>query len=123
MAEEAMEAPAPFHSWLSELRHGDASIEWSEELAELLLAVQTTGKKGKLLITIEVASQGRSVIVTDKLELKAPKPDPEASVWWVDASGSLVRNDPGQLRLPIEENRLASVHDFEVDEETGEIRR
>lgn len=112
-----------FHEWLQDHRHGAATDEWADELATVLEAVKLTGKPGKLTITLHVEPKGRTVVVTDDVAAKTPRPDREAAIYFVDDNWSLVREDPNQGRLPgtVPEgvSRLAERRD--VDSSTGEI--
>lgn len=91
--------PKPFDEWLKAHRRGEASLEWADALAEVVRAVGLHRKAGSLTITIEVEPKGRSVVVIDKLKAKIPTADREAAVYFGDATGSLVKDDPLQMSL------------------------
>lgn len=104
----------PFHEWFADQARGTADLEATQALQEVVQAVMELGGKGEVIIKVKVEPQGSagimvgaSVIVT----AKPPQPQPEASVFYADRNGSLVRDDPNQARLPLKT----------VDKTTGEI--
>jgi hypothetical protein len=115
-------APIPFHAWLEQHRYGRASMEWADRLADVLQAVKTHGKKGQLKIVIDISPSGSTVVITDRLEGKIPEADREASIYFVDKTGSPVKDDPNQFRATtiMVEGRPKLVM---VDPSTGEIVR
>ena len=91
----------PFAAWLQDLRHGAAHAELTDALVELVAAVQTTGKAGELRLTVKVRPSDQhvtQVIVTDDVEVKAPKPTRPISLFFVDEAHNLTREDPFQQR-------------------------
>lgn len=108
--------PQPFHEWLESHRRGEATLEWADELAEVVQAVQTHRKAGSLTIKIEIEAKGRSIIVVDKVTTKIPTADREAAVYFGDAAGSLVRDDPMQMSF------LTNEAPDTYDRDTGEKR-
>ena len=113
---ERQEHVRPFAEFLQRQSRGATHRELSEGLHQLVAKVQETAKKGvlSLTVTVEPSKDGRTLIVTDKIALKLPEHDRQASLWWQDEHGNLTRSDPEQLTLdgPLRE----------VDVETGEIR-
>lgn len=100
-------ADNPFHKWLENLRGGDATVEWADQMAEVVQAVRNTGKAGSLTITLEVKPGGRTVKITDRLKSKLPTFDREQTIWFVDDEGQLFRHDPTQVRAePDDKNDL-----------------
>lgn len=94
----------PFAAWLQDLRHGAAHAELTDALAELVSAVQTTGKAGELRLVVKVKpsdSGATQVIVSDDVVLKAPEPSRPISLFFVDEAHNLTRDDPFQQRLPL----------------------
>jgi len=106
----------PFAEFLQRQSRGATHRELSDGLHQLVAKVQETAKKGSLTLTVlvEPSKDGRTLIVMDKIVLKLPEHDRQASLWWQDPHGNLTRSDPEQLTLdgPLRE----------VDVETGEIR-
>jgi hypothetical protein len=102
----------PFAAILQEVGAGRLHDRVSEQLADVTAAVAATGKKGTvtLVVTVEPLKGGKSkagitdtLVVTGKSAAKVPEGDDSAptSVFFHDASGNLVRNDPNQPELPI----------------------
>lgn len=93
-----------FHEWAKDLRHGEASEEWAEALAEVVTAVRNTGKPGTLTIVLEVEPGGRTVKITDRVKRKLPEFDREKAIYFADDDGGLHRRDPNQGVLDVDEN-------------------
>lgn len=106
---EADEQPhvRPFGEFLQQQRRGALHGELSEALHELLQAVKDTGKAGKLTVTIGVkpAAKGNAeqVLVSDAVITKAPSVERPESIFFLDDTGNLTRNDPRQIELPLRE--------------------
>lgn len=87
---------------LREYRNGRAADVASQKLAELVQAVDETGKGGTLTITFKVKPEkGGGSQKTIACEVKAKMPDldlPEA-VFFSDGEGSLHRSDPQQREM------------------------
>jgi hypothetical protein len=75
----------------------------SDQLSELVNAVDSTGKKGSLSITITVkkASRGGAMNVTAVSKLAKPKEDPFEALLFATPEGNLVAEDPNQQRLDL----------------------
>lgn len=106
--DEGTSSPQPFSQWLFAQRGGATHAELTDGLAELATAVNETGKAGKLVleITIGPASKngGHQMLVSDRVVVKAPTPKRSESFFFFDErNGSLVRNDPLQPQLPLQE--------------------
>lgn len=95
--------PRPFATFLMEHAKGRTHDELSAKLADLVAAVNATGKAGSITLTIGIKPQPKiegAVVVSDKVAVKAPALDRAESFFFVDpANNSLVRNDPRQLTL------------------------
>lgn len=89
-----------FPTWLREFGHGRTAKVLGRRLAEIVLAAEVTGKKGKIVLTIDVASQGG--IAEVRASIKATKPEPAllGGAYYVTADGRLVTEDPRQMSLP-----------------------
>lgn len=100
----------PFTEFLVEQRRGMCHNELNEKLHELVAAVAQHGKPGTLTLTIGVKPAAKNaydtVVVTDKIALKAPEGELMESIFFVDpATNDLVRHDPRQGRL-VDEDAL-----------------
>lgn len=94
----------PFADFLLDHRQGRTHTDLSEALVELVEAVQETGKKGSLSLTLTVKPEGsRQVLVTDKVAVKAPEGERDASFFFIDDDANLTRDNPTQPHLPLRE--------------------
>ncbi len=96
-------ATKPFGAFLHEHRGAGLHNELGEGLAEVVAAVLAHQRKGSVTVKINISPsdiQG-AVVVTDKVELKAPEPVPDPSLFFGDDHGNLSRRDPRQVELPI----------------------
>lgn len=126
MPEEATTARQPFHEWLASHARGTLTDELTAALGELVEAVGAHEKAGKLTLTLTVdvaGSGGRTVIIAGEVAVKAPKPAPEASIFYVGEAGTLHRDDPFASRLPGVPFTQTDGDVRVVDPETGEVRR
>ena len=92
----------PFADFLREQARGLSHQELSEGLHDLVERVQDTGKKGQMtyVLTVEpTKGMAAALTVSDKITLKLPEHDRQASLFFRDRSGNLVRNDPNQPDL------------------------
>ncbi len=91
----------PFAAFITEQRGGGLHGELSDALAELVLACLETGKKGKLVLEVAVASNKdlATVTVTDKIKVTAPEIDRGAAIYFADEDGNLSRRNPRQMEL------------------------
>lgn len=75
----------------------------SAQLAELVCAVDSTGKSGKidLTITVKKASRGGAMLVAGKIRLTKPAEAPMEVMLFGTPEGNLVQNDPHQQSLDL----------------------
>lgn len=100
--------PEPFSQFLFAQRGGTTHAELTDGLAALAAAVMETGKSGSLTLTIKVGKAskkgGHQMVVSDAVVVKAPVPERTESFFFFDeTSNSLVRTDPLQPQLPLQE--------------------
>lgn len=92
---------------LLDIGGGRLHARLSEQLADLSAAVTETGKKGSLVLKIEVKplpkADQNTLVVTGSSGAKVPEPDDASptSVFFADDAGNLSRNDPRQMQLPL----------------------
>ncbi|MGE5151191.1 MAG: hypothetical protein ACM3II_13805 [Rhodospirillaceae bacterium] len=92
----------PFADVLRELGGGTTYDDLTAQLAEVVEAVAATRKVGEISIKLRIKPNGdSSVIIADEIKTKVPEPPRGESVFFVTASGSLVRQDPRQQDLPL----------------------
>jgi hypothetical protein len=92
----------PFADVLSEISKGTVADEAATELAKLVAAVQETGKKGSVTVTIQVApykGNDEVVNVSAAVIAKPPRAETPTSIFYTSADGNLSRNDPNALPL------------------------
>ncbi|MFI8104735.1 hypothetical protein [Streptomyces sp. NPDC086023] len=95
---------ADIAAWLAGHLNGRTAEELSTEFHQLLDAVRAHGKKGQLTITIVVDPPANGVDsapmpIGVESALKAPKPTPVKSLYFLDDEGNPVREDPRQLAI------------------------
>lgn len=92
----------PFLDLLREHRNGLTHDELSDALSDLVQAVTTERKAGKLTFTLSVKPHGDgAVMVADDLKLTIPRPTKGGSLFFATPEGALVREDPKQHKLPL----------------------
>lgn len=94
----------PIVDTLRAIRRGEFLDEASEQLAELVDAVQTTGKPGKIILTIDVrkaTEAGRALLIDGVSTIKKPALGREATIMFPADDGSLVVQDPRQQNLDL----------------------
>lgn len=92
----------PITETLRMLQGGVLSANAGEKLAELVKAVDETGKSGKLVLTIDVKKTGQTVNVTAECTAKVPKDKPEADTFWPTVEGNLSIDNPHQRKLDLQ---------------------
>ena len=109
--------PRPFFETLRELRGGTTIDELGNALAEVVTAVESTGKPGELVLRLKVrpprkgAATASYLTIEDDVTTKVPRRDREDTVFFPLPDGSLTRQDPRQRELELRG----------VDTTTGEI--
>lgn len=91
-----------FGEQLAEINGGAVADQAALELAELVKAVMASGRKGSLVLKVEVSpfkGNSRTVQVAASSTLKAPREDAHAGVFFTGDGGQLFRNDPSQGQL------------------------
>lgn len=95
--------PRPILETLREIRRGAFLDEAAERLQELVNAVTTSGKGGKLTLSISVQPAGRgsvkTVVIQDQVVVNLPQPDREVTIFFPTKDGELSRSDPAQMPL------------------------
>lgn len=91
-----------FIDFLREQRGGQTEEELADKLNELVKMVSSTGKKGKLTLTITVeplkADSGQ-MVVSDDVTVKLPHHSRGGSVFYATPENNLTRKDPRQAEL------------------------
>lgn len=75
----------------------------SDKLAELVNAVDQSGKAGRIDLTISVkkATRGGAMHITGKVKLTKPAEEPMEAMLFATPEGNLVADDPHQLNIDL----------------------
>jgi hypothetical protein len=101
--EETLQA-SPFGQFLFSQRDGRTHSELSEALAKVSEAVLANGGTGTITLKITVTQLGHEnrLVVKDEVNVKAPKPARESSIWFYnEGQRGLSRKDPRQGELDL----------------------
>jgi hypothetical protein len=95
---------APVAAFLASHLNGRTEEELSAEFHTLLESVRAHGKKGSMTITIVVEPPANGVEsaplpIGVESAVKAPKPTPVKSLYFLDDDGLPVREDPRQMAI------------------------
>lgn len=110
--DEAPGQTIPFADVLQSLDKGRTHTELSTKLQQLVAAVEDTGKKGSISITLTVApSKSEAPFeVIEAIGLKLPAATRRASLFYADDDHNLVRRDPRQAELPLGPRDLSATN-------------
>lgn len=104
-----------FVSVILEMRSGQVATDIDAKFAEVVKAVVETGKPGELTVKLKVKpsrmGMGGSVIEVEldhDAKNKVPEVDIGRSVFFVDKSGKLTREDPAQAAMFVQEGAKAN---------------
>lgn len=97
-----------FAAFLMDHARGRTHDELTAALRDVVLAVEETGKVGRITYTLTIRPQERvdgAVVVSDDVKVNIPTLDRPQSVFFATQKGDLVRNDPRQPSMfdPIKE--------------------
>lgn len=92
----------PFADVLRSIDKGEPLDEAADLLVAVANAVKDTGKKGKVVVTLNVAPLTKEndtgqVVVTVAVTSTVPKRPPRPGVFYVDDDGNLTTRYPGQI--------------------------
>ena len=75
----------------------------SDKLAELVGAVDSSGKSGKITldITVKKATRGGAMHITGKVKMTRPAEEPMEAMLFATPEGNLVAEDPHQQKLDL----------------------
>lgn len=89
-----------FATFLAEFGHGAPNKQASDKLQEIVHACTLTGRKGKLVLTIEVGAAGGIAELRAKISVTKPEAALPGGTYFATETGALVSEDPRQLKLP-----------------------
>ncbi|WP_151749255.1 hypothetical protein [Acinetobacter seifertii] len=93
-----------FCQTLGNLQHGDTLHQLDDLLSEALQASNDTGKVSKISVTLTIKPNGRGTYkIMDDVKSTLPKFDKEPTVLFTDGDQQLVREDPRQQKLKLEQ--------------------
>lgn len=96
----------PITDVLRDIRKGRAVDLATERLAELVRAVDETGKAGSLTLTINVKPEkggGSAKTIAVEVKAKIPEVDLPEAVFFSTEDGALLRSDPAQAEMAFRE--------------------
>lgn len=98
---------------LERLRGGQMLDEASDMLAEIVRAVDSTGKAGELTIKLQVKKLSRSgaLEVIDKVTAKVPEETQITTMMYPTPEGNLITEDPRQQKLDLKVPQIAGATD------------
>lgn len=92
----------PLLETLHHVNGGTFLIDGAEQLAELVKAVDATGKAGTLTIQIVVRkASSQAMAIRGKITTKLPPSSPLESLMFPTPEGNLLTEDPRQAKLPL----------------------
>lgn len=95
--------PRPFLETLNRINGGVLLHDAAETLAELVLAVDATGKPGKLIIEINLRKTTyQTVAASGNVKLTKPKEPLVETLMFPTPDGNLLSEDPRQQKLPLQ---------------------
>lgn len=115
----------PITETLRHIRGGQLIDEASELLAQVVKAVETTGKSGELIIKLQVKRLSRSgaLEVVDKVTHKVPTESPITTMMYPTPEGNLITEDPRQQKLDLKIARAMGAADVTpIKPTTGDIK-
>lgn len=96
-----------FNQLLVDLNDGSTLAGLTGDLAELLLAVQNTGRTGSMTLKIKIASASKGGNEVDKItimadrKLELPKPEQPQDFFWLTDTAEPTRQHPRQHSLDL----------------------
>jgi hypothetical protein len=96
----------PFAEWLVEQREGALASELSDNLNELVDAVNMYHKGGTLKLTVKIKPAHRGegmVLVIDDVTMDLPEAERPEVIYFIDDDKNLSRANPAQPQLPLRE--------------------
>ncbi len=111
MSEPVTDHPS-FSEFITDLSHGQVEQRLTQELAELVEAVEGTGKIGTLTLKIHVKREGSVAAVVCESSMKKPKDPMHGTIMHFGNNGALLREDPRQLKLKnLDQPKLRTVEE------------
>ncbi len=94
--------------WLSTHKKGEVDLELTQELRNLIGAVQDTGKPGTLTLKLKVSRKSdNQVTVVEDIQVASPVHNRAEAIYFLDQHFNLTRSDPRQGVLTPFKSRTA----------------
>lgn len=96
-------ATRPITDTLRDLRNGLLLDEMSEQMKELVNAVESTGKAGAMTLKIEIKpmkDMDGAIVIKDTVTMRMPKIESSGTVLFVTPEGNTSRRNQRQDELP-----------------------
>jgi len=102
----------PFYDFLREHRNGATQDELADALQELVAAVTSENKAGRLTLTVSIKPAGNSgaLEVGSEVKIFPPKQTPGVSIFFATPENNLTRIDPRQTTMELREIGPAQAH-------------
>ena len=102
MNEQTTGVDSTFLTLLQQHRSGGCLNDVGQAIRNITDLAQTTGKPGGFTLKFVFdPTRSGAVEVADDLKIVLPKSDKETSLFFVGENGSLQRNNPNQLEMPL----------------------
>jgi hypothetical protein len=95
----------------------------ADKLADLIQAVEETGKGGKFVLSLDIKKNGAALAIKADVTAKIPEPKVDPDLVWSTPDGNITAKNPKQQELELRETRgvdKAKLRD--VDEPAVAIR-
>lgn len=108
--------PTDFGVFITELNRGAVCNELTAALNEVVRAVESTGRMGKITLSLKVyrpKNNEQVIQIADDVKVTVPAFDRKESFWFTDGNGGLTRDDPNQTALQF--NNVAALNHNKKD--------
>ncbi len=99
MTEYKPHAAPDFAAFVTDLHYGEINQKLTDRLAEVVRAVENTGRSGELTVKFSVKKEGEMAIIGVDIKAKAPEHPLHGTLFYMGGNGELLREDPRQLTL------------------------
>lgn len=112
----------PFDEILRAINNGQLNEDLTNEMTEVISAIRSTGKSGKVSVTLNLFPRGSDnsqMEVRPVIKGVAPEMERRISLFYVNSDDGLQRDDPLQNPLPGFQTVVDATET--IDKETGEV--
>lgn len=106
----------PFSQQVAYLEKGALDADATEALAEVVMAVKATGKKGSMTVKLDLRfdEAANAMEILSKVTTDVPQPNRRKTILFPNNAGELVRDDPDQQPLFGRNRDTAEPNDKEI---------